>query len=113
MDDLPEQTTLPIHGGALPEDAEHEDRISEKLELATHRELATWLRAAETRAGMLELRLRQVSNYCQNQAAQAPSMVRECELLKMELAAVQQNVEKVREQLARHSEGEDGLKPAA
>jgi len=114
MDDLsPDQTTLPLQAGPLPEDAEHGDRISEKLKFATDDQLAVWLRAAESRSEALERRLKQVENYCQDQAARAPSMVRECEYLQMEHAAIRQAIEKVREQLEPRSKSTDGLKPAA
>lgn len=112
--DLPHaQTTLPIEQGPPPEDVEHEARISERLMFATDEQLAEWLRVAESRSGTLERRLKQVEAYCQNQAAQAPSMVRECEHLRMELAALEQNVKAVREQLEPRSKSTDGLKPAA
>ncbi len=104
---------LSFRTGALPEEVEHEARISEKLMFATDEILAAWLRAAEARSETLERRLKQVENYCQNQAAQAPSMVRECEHLRMELAAIRQSIEKVCEQLEPRSRSQDGLRPAA
>lgn len=112
--DLPqEQTTLDIEQGPVHEDVDHDRLISEKLMFATDEQLAEWLRVAESRSERLERRLAQVEAYCQDQAARAPSMVRECEYLQMEHAAIRQNIARVREQLDHGPSSTDGLKPAA
>ncbi|MGN6870294.1 MAG: hypothetical protein ACTHMY_18040 [Solirubrobacteraceae bacterium] len=109
----PTHAQLSLQAGPLPEDAEHGDRIAETLKFATDEQLALWLRAAESRSKGLERRLQQVENYCANQAAQAPSMVRECEQIRREHAAICQNIAAVRNQLEPRSKSTDGLKPAA
>lgn len=114
MEDLPQtQTSLPIEQGLVQVDMDHDELLSEKLLFATDEQLAAMLRAAESRAEGVDRRLRQVEAYCQDQAARAPGMVRECEQLRLEQAAIAQAVEKVREQLEPRSQSTDGLKPAA
>ena len=90
---------LSFQAGALPEDAEHGERISEKLMFATDEMLAAMLRPAEKRLVVVE-------NFVADMKARLPGVERECE-------AIRQNVEAVREQLEPRSKSTDGLRPAA
>lgn len=77
----------PVQLPMQPEDGDHEQRIAERLDRATDRQLARWLAPAERR-------LQVVENGLADLRARIPSLEREAK-------AVRQNVEAVRVQLQR------------